>query len=57
MINPFSLRGKIRRLSADFARRYQGGFALDDTNLIQVGAYMAPTVVWRAPAESRFFHP
>ena len=44
MINPFSLRGKIRRLSADFARRYQGGFALDDTNLIQVGAYMAPIV-------------
>lgn len=42
--NPFSLRGKIRRLSADFAGRFSGGFSIDQTNLIEVGGYMAPTV-------------
>jgi len=44
--NPFSLRGRIHRLSADFASRFSGGFAIDHANLVEVGGHMAPTILY-----------
>ncbi|HEY8023219.1 MAG TPA: methyl-accepting chemotaxis protein [Burkholderiaceae bacterium] len=44
MNNPLSLRSKIRRLSANFAGRFPGGFSIDNANLIEIGGHMTPTV-------------
>jgi len=44
MNNPFSLQNKIRRLAANFAYRFNGSFAVDDGNLVQIGDHMTPTV-------------
>lgn len=50
MRNPFSLRSKVQGLSADFLRRFEGGFSIDETDLADVNGRMAPTVLCGAKA-------
>ncbi|MBV8635133.1 MAG: hypothetical protein JO002_11620, partial [Burkholderiaceae bacterium] len=44
MSNPFSLSSKVERLSAEFLRRFDGTFSIDQTELADMAGRMAPTV-------------
>jgi len=44
MNNPFSLRGRVQKLSTGFLRRFEGGFSVDQSSLVDIGGRVAPTI-------------